>query len=116
MTLRVLAASDLLTVWERAAHAGPLQQALALLSAACPDREPEALADLSIGHRDALLLRLREATFGPRLIGVVACPACGEQIEIAVNVADLQAEAQPKAAFMSPSTVFETSASGMTTT
>jgi 4-hydroxy-3-methylbut-2-en-1-yl diphosphate synthase IspG/GcpE len=87
--MRVLSASDLLTVWERAAHASPPQQALALLSAACPDRDPDALADLSIGHRDALLLRLREATFGPHLTGIVACPSCGEQIEITVNVGDL---------------------------
>jgi hypothetical protein len=96
--MRVLAASDLLNVWERTGHAGPLQQALALLSAACPDREPDALADLSIGHRDALLLGLRAATFGPHLTGVVDCPACGEQIEIAVNVADLQVDARPPAA------------------
>jgi hypothetical protein len=95
----VLAASDLLSVWERAGHAGPLQQALALLSAACPDRDADVLADLSIGERDALLLRLREATFGPHLTGVVACPACGEQIEIAVNVADLQAGARQPAVF-----------------
>jgi hypothetical protein len=97
--MRVLAASDLLSVWERAGHAGPLQQALALLSAACPDREPDVLADLSIGQRDALLLRLREMTFGPHLTGVVACPACGEQIEIAVKVADLQADARQPAPF-----------------
>ncbi len=97
--MRVLAASDLLSVWERAGHTGPLQQALALLSAACPERAPDVLADLSIGDRDALLLRLREATFGPHLTGVVACPACGEQIEIAVNVAELQADARHPAVF-----------------
>jgi hypothetical protein len=91
--MRVLSASDLLTVWERAAHEAPLQQALALLSAACPDRDPAALADLSIGQRDALLLRLRAATFGPQLTGVVDCPACGEQIEIAVNAGELQSQA-----------------------
>ena len=94
--MRVLSASDLLAVWERAAHAGPLQQALTLLAAACPDREVAALADLTIGERDALLLRLREATFGPRLAGLVRCPSCGEQIEIAVSAADL--DARPAAA------------------
>ena len=92
--MRVLAATDLLHVWERAGQAGPLQQALALLSAACPDRDPDGLADLSIGQRDTLLLALRAATFGPHLTGVVACPRCGEQIELAVDAADLQAEAR----------------------
>src|SRR5262249_43903745 len=72
------------------------------LAAACPEREPDALADLSIGHRDALLLRLREETFGPNLTGVVACPACGEQIEIAVNSADLTANASRPAAPAAP--------------
>jgi hypothetical protein len=94
--MRVLSASDLLDVWERAAHAGPLQQALTLLAAACPDRKVAALADLTIGERDALLLRLREATFGPRLAGLMRCPSCGEKIEIAVTSADL--DARPSAA------------------
>ena len=93
--MRVLSASDLLTVWERTAHDGPMQQALSLLAAACPERETGALADLSIGQRDALLLCLREATFGPSLTGIVGCPACGEQIEIAVDAAEL--DAQPSA-------------------
>src|SRR3712207_2574573 len=94
--MRVLSASDLLDVWERAAHAGPLQQALTLLAASCPERKIAALADLTIGERDALLLRLREATFGPRLAGLVHCPAWGETIEMAVSAADL--EARPAAA------------------
>jgi hypothetical protein len=91
--MRMLSASHLLTVWEHAAHDGPMRQALALLAAACPEREAAALADLSIGQRDALLLRLREATFGPGLTGIVGCPACGEQIEIAVDGAELAAHA-----------------------
>lgn len=86
--MRVLSASDLLTVWERAAHESPMQQALALLAAACPE-PADTLAALSIGQRDALLLRVREATFGPHLTGIVGCPGCGEQIEIAVCAADL---------------------------
>lgn len=87
--MRALSASDLLIVWERASHDGPMQQAMSLLAAACPEREIGALAELSIGQRDALLLRLREVTFGPALTGVVDCPACQERIEIALNTAEL---------------------------
>jgi hypothetical protein len=87
--MRALSASDLLSVWERAAHDGPMQQALSLLSVACPEREMGALAALSIGQRDALLLRLREATFGPILTAVADCPACGERIEVALNATEL---------------------------
>ena len=102
--MRALSASDLLTVWERAAHDGPMRQALSLLAAACPERGMDALAELSIGQRDALLLRLREATFGPTLTGVVDCPACHERIEVAVNAAEL--DMQPsRSTFASASTV-----------
>jgi len=87
--MRALSASDLLRVWERAAHDAPVHQALSLLAAAYPDHEIGALAELSIGQRDALLLRLREATFGPTLTGVADCPACRARIEVALNAAEL---------------------------
>jgi hypothetical protein len=88
--MRALSASDLLMVWERAAHDGPLQQALSLLAAAYPEREMGALAELSIGERDALLLRLRKATFGPTLTGIADCPSCRERIEVALDAAELE--------------------------
>ena len=103
--MRALSASDLLRAWERAAHEAPVHQALSLLAAAYPDREIGALAELSIGQRDALLLRLREATFGPALTGVADCPACHERIEVALNAAELDMQS-------SASTFASVSASG----
>ena len=58
--LRALSAADLLDTWEHARAQPPLQRALVLLSAACPDAPPLALAQLSLGRRDAILLTLRE--------------------------------------------------------
>jgi hypothetical protein len=56
-----------------------------LLAAACPEDTPEALARLSIGRRDARLLKLRSWTFGPQLSSVVECPACGERLEFTMD-------------------------------
>lgn len=89
--MRVLLASELLAVWERGLWQNPVERALALLEAACADEPAEALARLSVGERDARLLRLRGWTFGPRLTSLVRCPSCGEQLELTLDVTDLQA-------------------------
>jgi hypothetical protein len=49
------------------------------------------VADVTAGGRQALLLRLYEETFGPRLEGLAACPACGTELDVAVPVAELVA-------------------------
>jgi len=89
--MRPLKANELLQVWECGLDQPPLHQALVLLSAACPDTPPDALAELSIGQRDGQLLTLREWTFGPRLVSLANCPACGERLELSFPVADIRA-------------------------
>lgn len=84
------AAPELLRVWERERHSPPVQRALALLAAACPQASPEELAALSVGRRDALLLTLREQIFGPRLQCVVACASCAGELQFAFDVADIR--------------------------
>ncbi len=91
--MRALTASELLDVWERGLVEPPFRRALMLVAAASPETPNGALARLSIGKRDARLLKLREWTFGPCVNGVEACPACREQLEFTFNVADLGAEA-----------------------
>ena len=88
--MRALLAFDLLRVWERGLTQTPVQRALTLLAAACPDTSPDALARLSIGQRDARLLMLREWVFGPQLVSLAVCPACGERLELTFNVADIR--------------------------
>jgi hypothetical protein len=51
----------------------------------------EQLAQFSIGQRDAQLLALREQTFGPQLASTTICPACAEQLEFNVDIADIRA-------------------------
>lgn len=83
--LAPLSATQLLELWEQGQQASPLQQALLLLTAACPAYTAEQLAHLPIGQRDALLIQLRAWTFGPQLVSVVNCPRCAERLEFTLE-------------------------------
>jgi hypothetical protein len=83
--MRALSASELLDVWERGLTQRPIERALALLGAACPELSPDELAGFTIGKRDASLLTLRAWTFGPQISGMTACTRCGERLEIALD-------------------------------
>jgi len=93
--MRALSLDELLAVWERGGAASPAERALLLLAAAHPDVEPHHLARLSVGRRDARLIALRGRLFGARLLGVGACPACGEQVEMDFDPAALGMAAAP---------------------
>lgn len=94
--MRPLAAQELLDAWERGLGEPPVQRALTLLAAACPECVPDALARESVGRRDGRLLTLREWTFGSRLVSLAACPACGEALETSFDVGDIRAEDGPE--------------------
>jgi hypothetical protein len=88
--VRTLSAPEWLAVWEEGLNQSPVQRALIILAAACPETPPENLAKLSIGQRDERLLTLREWTFGPHLVCLVVCPKCSERLEPAFKVADIR--------------------------
>ena len=98
--MRPLSVTELLAAWERGLEKTLPERALTLL-AVCSDEAPDALARLSIGRRDARLLRLRELTFGAQLVSLAACLACGERMECTFNVADLRGapETEPAEVF-----------------
>jgi hypothetical protein len=81
-----LSPSNVLALWEqgRARHA--IDRALLLFAAARPDLPADRLADLPLGQRNAALLRLRHATFGPEIRAYLDCPGCGERMELALQV------------------------------
>jgi hypothetical protein len=87
-----ISASELLNIWEQGRSQTLTRQALLLLAASCPEKSIDALAKLSIGNRDALLLTLREKTFGQSLKGKATCPECAEQLELTMKVADILVE------------------------
>jgi hypothetical protein len=85
-----LSASEILDVWERGRRRTLPERALDLLTVGGYPRQPELLA---VGDRDALLVELRERTFGPSLSAVVPCPSCGELLEIELAGGDLRGDA-----------------------
>lgn len=94
----LLSAAELLEVWDQGSRQPLAQRALALLSVACPDLDREALARLSIGRRDGLLVSARESAFGPRLSAITNCPKCGEQLETHFYVEDVRTSNGSRAA------------------
>lgn len=89
--MRPLSARDLIGIWEAAEGLHPLDRALAILAAACPELSGDELAALSVGQRDARLLSVREQTSGPTLDAFVECPRCTESLEFGVRTEDLRA-------------------------
>lgn len=87
--MRALSASELLDTWERGFAGQPIEQGLILLAAACPESSFEELTQLSIGRRDAQLLKLREMIFGSQLVSLASCPLCEQQFELNFTVADI---------------------------
>ncbi|MDY6795820.1 MAG: phage baseplate protein [Actinomycetota bacterium] len=93
--MRTLPASELLDVWERGERQHPLDMALTLLEATCPEKERAYLMHLSIGQRDALLLTSRRINFGPEMEALATCPACGAQLEFMIDTSELQRAYKP---------------------
>lgn len=89
MELHALSAAELLSCWEQGLEQQPVQRALTLLAASSPETAPDTLARLSIGQRDAGLLRLRAWIFGPQLCCLAGCPACEAQVELEFDVGDI---------------------------
>lgn len=94
--MTTISATELLNVWEAGLHKSLIEKSLHLLNAAYPVIGIDDLANLSIGERDAGLLKLREAMFGSRLVNIVHCPACSELIEWETNLKDLQLQTFPQ--------------------
>jgi hypothetical protein len=85
-------ARDWLDVWEAAGRLSAVERPLALLRGAGTATPDDALPDLPLGCRDALLLDLRAALFGPTLQSTVACPSCATVLELDVPIASVRVE------------------------
>jgi hypothetical protein len=94
--MRALSATELLKVWESGRSQVPLERALTMLAAACPEASPDSLASLTIGQRDERLLELQEVMFGSAVTGVTQCPECGEITELNFNCSDIHPAADPE--------------------
>lgn len=87
--MRVPAPAQLLSIWEAGADQPPARRALSILAVACPEVDPQVLAQLPVGRRDCLLINLRCLMFGPDVCGLSSCPACEASIEASFRLSDL---------------------------
>ncbi len=92
--MKKLSVCELLEVWERGLSSPPLDWVLMVLCAFYPETSWESHARISIGRRDARLLKLRKQTFGPKLQGLCDCPRCGERMEMSLDVTDILLDGQ----------------------
>lgn len=88
--MRPLSADQILCIWEMGERLHPVDRALTLLTFSYPDQTIANLASLTVGQRDALLLRLREITFGNTLNCFAHCPQCGEDLEFTIETAQIR--------------------------
>jgi hypothetical protein len=81
-------AFELLAIWESTQHLSLLERSLYLLSVVY-ETDTGTIAKLSIGDRDAGLLRFRKKIFGSRLINMAYCPGCGKPVEWETTVDEI---------------------------
>lgn len=84
-----LSAAALLAIWEENWQRPPLWQGLALLMAANPEQDWDALLAMPMGAFNAHLLTLHCWHFGPTLTAVTTCTGCGALIEVTLDAAEL---------------------------
>jgi hypothetical protein len=82
-----------LSVWERGIAQSPGDCALTLLDLS--EIVPGTGVAMSVGMRDAELLRIRRRLFGDRIDAVTACEACGEQLDVTLSAERLLGSALP---------------------
>ncbi len=85
MLMKALGEAELLALWERGLVRHPIDRALLLCAWARPDIPPSLLPDLPLGLLNRVLLHVREACFGSRLIAHVDCEHCGECLELTLD-------------------------------
>jgi hypothetical protein len=89
--MQIPGAGELLDLWDAGQEVAPTRRALLLLQAALP-QETE-IAGWTLGRINAALLRLRMRMFGPELVCLADCPACGTVTEAPLAVPALLAGA-----------------------
>lgn len=83
--MQSFSATDFLNLWEQGTGLHAIDHALLVLRHACPEYAQERLPVLSLGQRDALLLKVRQQIFGDRLEAYSECPSCQERLEFSLS-------------------------------
>jgi len=85
----------LLDLWEAGEPCQPLDRALLLLWAIGTAEPGDALADWTVGARDAALLRARSRLFGASFAATADCPECNERMGFDLDLDVLAEQATP---------------------
>ena len=80
--MQCMTSKNLLQAWESCLNLKPPRRALVLLRFAYPNLAEADVAQLSIGSRNALLLRLRKALFGTVFVSTCACHSCQQKLDL----------------------------------
>jgi hypothetical protein len=87
--MRTLSGQEILHIWETGLRQHPVDRALTILAVAFPEISRDDLLALSVGQRDGRLLEVYQSTFGAQLAAFVVCQHCREQLEFALDIADI---------------------------
>jgi hypothetical protein len=85
--------ATLLSAWEAAAGLPRAARGAALVAAAGLAEDLDAALDLPISEAAALGIRVHAEAFGGTVDGVLDCQACGQELDVAVPLTELGAEA-----------------------
>jgi hypothetical protein len=83
--------NQLISIWERTPRAHPIDAVIAILDVSGYG-EPDAVARLPLGVRDAALLTVRASTLGDRAEACDRCPSCGLDVEVRIACSALLEE------------------------
>lgn len=87
--MRTLSSADILQTWEESELLSQAEKSLCLLTRIYPDMNIQELAELTLGERDALLLKLRQKTFGDNIEIYCQCVNCDESLELNLKGSDI---------------------------
>lgn len=94
-TLRPMSGADEIFLIE-ASPRWPLARRVSELLARCVEAvgtlaptTPDVIAALTVGDREALLLHVRALTYGAAIDCVLACPGCGERLDLTLHTEEL---------------------------
>src|SRR5215471_1564521 len=95
INVRAAPAGQLIDAWDVGAAQHPIDRALTMAEVFTGLGRAE-LAALSLGERDALLVRIRRLLFGDRLEGVCVCDECHERSEFELDASTLPDATPPE--------------------
>jgi hypothetical protein len=99
INLRPLSAQDQIELLDWDPATTPAARLVSGILAKCSHLNEEEAARLTVGEREALLLRLRGLTFGERIACALQCPQaeCGARMDLDLTVSELVLNSHPEA-------------------